>query len=1198
MNGASFQFLTFLIIVIVWSASAQEFPLELVVQTGHQSAILSMDVSDDGKYLVSGDDRGEILLWDISTAKQLRRISQTAVNFLDFSPDGRFITSVNAGSGVVYDAATGKEVLSVQNNSLIYQHKKLLFNETGTEFLVVTHDSIRVFGFPSGKQKFGLDSDNLYDDVKNTQEIVLDDEAEAAYYSLSFTDARFLDNELIISTKQTIHRIDRKGITNWRTSFASDSCTIKEIEVSGDGHFLCVNAAVEKGSDLAGLVMILSTGDGRVKARRDQAKYLHAARLSADGRFVLLITDDERPFVWDLKQKGVTFDWAETGAISKDGKYIFLDGSVFLGQTDEGNYISVKTTEMFSAVTGEHIRSFGGQTHTPNLVTIVSSGARQDLLWQLLRLNSDMFLWDFDLPPAMNGTAFGSFRNPVPLIEGGVTSWREVGSGSVLRKFDTYHPHEIFYEDEKGSFGKHTKECVGHWAPIAGIKNSGSYMLSWDIYRRWLLWSFEHNKELRQLKLDYNEFVVPSPDGVHFATTKRGKVSLWEFATGKKVKTFGAPGKKTKTYFEESKRVQFTRWYGYHMGFSENGRLLWKYGDNRLKCWDVEKRKEKFEIKFGPPNFFLEGAASSPDGRKIITWTKQDIYLIETEKGAVLNTLDWAKHQNPKDSWRREFPQHFVISPNGKFAAAIYYRDILLGNLNSNEHLWSRQTYGDVVAFFFSNDGRFTISRDFGSFFEEKGARSYQVRETETDSLVVTCQLLGGEAFALVTPDGYYAVTKTNIKNMHFVQGLKHYTFENFDLIFNRPDIILQRLGSSNKTLIQSYRTAYLKRLKKMGFEESDIAADAHLPEVSLETSDLPDRSKSREVVFSVLAEDAKYKLDRINVFVNDVPVGGVRGFSVADLNLSKMSKEFRIKLSKGPNKLQVSTHNKKGAESLKQTVQIEYLGGPEEPDLFVLAIGVSAYQQTDFNLSYAAKDAHDIADHFKNASNLFANIHTMTITDEEATADRIKKAKEFLMQSTVDDQVIVFVAGHGLVGSDFDYYFATHDVDFFNPAEKGLPYEEIELLVDGISARKKLILMDTCHSGEIDKEDVEIAAADNTNVKSRSFRGIGLKSKLGALKVNNLLKDVFADLRRGTGAMVITSSSGDEFSYEDDKWENGVFTYSFLEGLKEEKAGKMGGIKVSQIQDYVVQRVQELTNGRQTPTMRRENLEYDFVVY
>jgi hypothetical protein len=58
-------------------------------------------------------------------------------------------------------------------------------------------------------------------------------------------------------------------------------------------------------------------------------------------------------------------------------------------------------------------------------------------------------------------------------------------------------------------------------------------------------------------------------------------------------------------------------------------------------------------------------------------------------------------------------------------------------------------------------------------------------------------------------------------------------------------------------------------------------------------------------------------------------------------------------------------------------------------------------------------------------------------------------------------------------------------------------------------------------------------------------------------------------------------------------------FNYSILEGLRSGNADRNRDrkITVSELQEYVVRRVRELTGSRQQPVSRRENVELDFPV-
>ena len=77
-------------------------------------------------------------------------------------------------------------------------------------------------------------------------------------------------------------------------------------------------------------------------------------------------------------------------------------------------------------------------------------------------------------------------------------------------------------------------------------------------------------------------------------------------------------------------------------------------------------------------------------------------------------------------------------------------------------------------------------------------------------------------------------------------------------------------------------------------------------------------------------------------------------------------------------------------------------------------------------------------------------------------------------------------------------------------------------------------------------------------------------------------------------------SSAGKEYSLESDEWKNGVFTYALREGLVRMKADANHdkSITVSELKTYLFDRVKELTGGKQTPTVRRENLQHDYVIY
>ena len=73
------------------------------------------------------------------------------------------------------------------------------------------------------------------------------------------------------------------------------------------------------------------------------------------------------------------------------------------------------------------------------------------------------------------------------------------------------------------------------------------------------------------------------------------------------------------------------------------------------------------------------------------------------------------------------------------------------------------------------------------------------------------------------------------------------------------------------------------------------------------------------------------------------------------------------------------------------------------------------------------------------------------------------------------------------------------------------------------------------------------------------------------------------------------------EYAFESGQWNNGVFTYCVRKGI-EEKAADLAGnfdgrVSVQELLKYVSAKVSELTQGKQKPTSRRENVDYEWML-
>ena len=80
----------------------------------------------------------------------------------------------------------------------------------------------------------------------------------------------------------------------------------------------------------------------------------------------------------------------------------------------------------------------------------------------------------------------------------------------------------------------------------------------------------------------------------------------------------------------------------------------------------------------------------------------------------------------------------------------------------------------------------------------------------------------------------------------------------------------------------------------------------------------------------------------------------------------------------------------------------------------------------------------------------------------------------------TIDDFVVVFIAGHGVHDStpQAPDYFITFDTDVARLSETAAPFGQVKSLLFATVAREKLLLMDTCESGEAEERGESIRGA------------------------------------------------------------------------------------------------------------------------
>lgn len=218
----------------------------------------------------------------------------------------------------------------------------------------------------------------------------------------------------------------------------------------------------------------------------------------------------------------------------------------------------------------------------------------------------------------------------------------------------------------------------------------------------------------------------------------------------------------------------------------------------------------------------------------------------------------------------------------------------------------------------------------------------------------------------------------------------------------------------------------------------------------------------------------------------------------------------------------------------------------------YALVIGVGTFVDPAIQkLQYADKDARDFRDVLIDPRyGNFSPKNVALLTNAEATRDAILNAlQDISKKAQEDDLVVAYVSSHGL-GRDPNGdltgmgYIATHDMQLSRAYLNGLVYDAFMEQIRSLRARRKVILLDTCYSGE----------ASRKGSKALAIEGGGIDAKTAARFLS------------GDGTYIITSSDQHELSWESDSVHNGYFTHYLVEALQRAKEPPT----VREIYDYL----------------------------
>jgi WD40 repeat protein len=693
------------------------------------------------------------------------------------------------------------------------------------------------------------------------------------------------------------------------------------------------------------------------------------------------------------------------------------------------------------------------------------------------------------------------------------------------------------------------RHFTGHTAPVTSVAFSpdDSFLISTSYDRTIRIWSIYENKEMR--KLEGHRGAVNgacySPDGSTIASVSDDSCMIfWNAREG--------------TFIHKS--------WGHRIGvkslcYTPDGKYVYTGGkDKKLLRWDAKSFKLLGEL-YGH-TWVISGVSVSRDSKELLSAGYDQMVC---------------KWNIPTDEQKFGIPSH----------------------------------QNSISSISFSPDMNYYVTGSWDGTLKMWG--------TGKGELIATLVPIDVNDYLILTPENYYTGSKGGIRSVSFKTKEVVYPYAAFDIMYNRPDKVLGKIGYADPQQISLLRQCFQYRLKKLNLSESIADASWPLPEVEITNKSIINNySQNRNVTISISAIDRTCRLVRLKVTVNEVPLGNFAGLDIFDANSFSYQGEIPIVLSEGRNLIKVSVVNERGSESIGQYEEV-YFKNPDYsklPSLFVITIGISNYKDSYLNLKYAAKDSKDLAEFFKMQNGRFGSVQAINLTDSLATKQRILLLKKFLGQSDYEDEVLLYVSGQGILDTSYNYYFGTYDVDYLKPSKEGLSLDELESIFDGIKARRRILLVNSNNSGEIDieaerklkllaKQDCQKfiePEMDGLSICPTPGREVIRKRKTTSLdETITLQSQYFIDLSKGTGAVVISSSSGaNEFLVDRDNYYNSVFAYAMMYGLSNLSAdfNKDGKITITELKNYVIGTVPGLTYNLEKPTVKKEIIENDFVIW
>ena len=1114
----------------------------LVVQLGHTSWVLSVAVSADGRYALSGDAGKTIKLWEVSTGKEIRTFKGHAdiVSALTFSPDGAYALSGSADKTVkLWEVATGRQIMSFEGHT--GEVTSVAFSRDGLFAVSGSRDkTVRVWEVKSGRAMRVLAG---HASIVNAVGIS--------------ADGKYLLSGSRNGSAQLWDMATGKEIR----SFRSESLSISAVFFSPDQKSLATSSGdvlnvwdIASGRRLRSInipgLTVLSPDWKQAVSVIDAVRAKSESKVIDSVLQFDIVCSYEKPalVLWDVATgKVVKHFEGHQGNVS--AITFSPDGSFVLS----GSYD--RSVKLWNVSGDTRARTLGGNSSPVNFVLfnqkdnypISGNAGRKFTLWRGVADGRTETLSEkdnlcsavvIDAMPAnslFSGRMSTDGRHLQTTSYGIVLRYWDIGPAGGETTIKSPKPADIpgFLLPAPGrteavaappNRRDPVRELMLLNGAISGLSPDGRYFFVKDEHKgnQLILSSTESGQEKGRVEGSFLDF---SPDCRHILTAYGDKtIRLWEIEGGRQVGTFkGTWGR-----------------------FTPAGRILSRDADDLLTLYRAEDGREagSFPGRFaGISNDGGFAVTSGKDGFKRL-WHTDSV----TEKGSFKG-------------------DYLAFSPDGTH--------VLTRGDGDGMKLWETAG-GREVGIFRGHADTVTsavFTPDGNYIYSGSSDGTTMLWEVATGRWLARLVSFDDGSWAVLDPEGRYdASNGGDIQGLHWMVGNTPIELSQLKERYYEPGLLAKIVGYNKEPV----RDVAL------------LSSPGLFPEVALSQ---PGADATR------LTIDLKNRgggIGRVRVLVNGKEIVADARGPVPD----PAAKESRLSVDLSgaalipgeQNKVEVFAWNAEGYLSSRGRVLM--LKPPaaktvEPPEMYALVVGISHYANPAMNLAFSGKDAADMAQALQiSAKRLFGveKVHLSLFTDydqagraqDDAISGRenlaallpsrknLEKAFREARNSKPTDILVVYLAGHGVMtaGEGADYHYLTREArstELADPAVRrqvSVSSTELTEWIKAIPALKQVMILDTCAAG-----GAAVKLMEKRSLSSDQIRSL------------ERLKD-------RTGFHILMGAAADKVSLEASQYGQGLLTYAILEGMKGASLSEGKFVDVQQLFHYAANRVPDLARS------------------